>query len=156
MKSVAKRLTAVAVGLLCVMSAGVGMASVVAREPATTADVGTGSDRDAGAQAPALKASRWEYGVIEYSRGTSPWFPGSTSGTGGDRLLWNTAGLSVDGRSWRDLAVKMKASVPDKAASVKLALMDYLGAQGWELVGVTVPTGQDAPSWTWTFKRKLE
>ena len=106
-------------------------------------------------QAPVADATEWQYAEIEFTRGTSPWFPSGASGTGGDHLQWSTAGASADGRSWRDLASKMKIPVPDKAASAKLVVMDFLGSQGWELVDATVPTGQAAPSWTWTFKRRV-
>lgn len=109
----------------------------------------------ASTQAVATGAARWEYCEIEFLRGTSPWFPASASGAGGDHVQWSSAMATLDARSWRDLAAKMKIAVPDKAASAKLVVLDALGAQGWELVSATVPSGQGAPSSTWTFKRRV-
>ena len=116
------------------------------------------SDRrsEGAAEAQAAEPARWEYCELEFLRGTSPWFPASASGAGGDRVQWSSATASVDARSWRDLAAKMKIDVPDKTASAKLVVLDGLGAQGWELVSATAPTGQAAPSSTWTFRRKAK
>ena len=115
------------------------------------------ADRD-GAQATSATQSaeraRWEYCEIEFIRGTSPWFPASASSAGGDHVQWSSATASADGRSWRDLAGRMKITMPDKAASAKLVVFDALGALGWELVSATVPSGQAAPSSSWTFRRR--
>ena len=149
MRKSVKRKHRVAVIVMWTALAGAGMPHFL-----EAADRGGGSARTTDAQSS--ESIRWEYCEIEFLRGTSPWFPASASGAGGDRVQWSSATASVDARSWRDLAAKMKIEMPEKTASARLVVLDALGAQGWELVSATVPTGPAAPSATWTFRRRAK
>jgi len=63
----------------------------------------------------------------------------------------------VEGKSWEDLATRLKATAAKKTAQEathRLRVFNRLGADGWELVGhqggESIPTEE-----VWTFKRKV-
>jgi hypothetical protein len=72
-------------------------------------------------------------------------------------MRWITGDDEVEATGWADLATKIKAPAAKKGASSdrqRLALLNYLGRQGWELV-----SQQRAPALatgTWTFKRRVK
>jgi hypothetical protein len=116
---------------------------------------------------------RWEYAELSY-RGGRP------GGRGPDEtelpavapvIRWTTGEGEIEAKSWTELAEKLKTPPFKKDASAtlqRIQLLNYLGGEGWEMVGqqgTTSPAslaarGERGPastiagSGTWTFKRR--
>lgn len=121
---------------------------------------------------PVRPSARFQYAELVVGR-----TPATTDGAGnrvpGKQVYrWVTSKGKVEGDSWEDLAKKLKVPEPPKDAEVehKLRVLDHLGRDGWEYVGVleeaatTRSTGfgkeksspnSGRPLVTWSFKRKL-
>ena len=68
-----------------------------------------------------------------------------------------TGDADVEAQGWDDLAAKLKMSGAKKAATPagrKVQVLNHLGGEGWELVGVTGGTTA-AGAAVWTFKRRV-
>lgn len=97
-----------------------------------------------GTKQEAGKASvRWEYCELA----------GDHSG----KCAFGSAKELIRGDSWEDLAKKMKAPVKGDTSeqSIRLAIFDHLGSQGWELATHTTFTMNGAFVSAKTFKRRL-
>lgn len=81
---------------------------------------------------------KWEYATI----------------TAGGTLTFESGGGETQAESWDNLAEKLKVSVP-KGTSARLAVLNSLGDQGWELASdaVTLTTLAN-PNHFYTFKRR--
>jgi hypothetical protein len=119
-----------------------------------------------GPAAPALpdKPPRWEYAELSQRttvRGFGP-REGKENEAPAPRiaeptLRWVTGDADVEAQGWDDLATKLKMSSAKKAATPagrKVQVLNYLGSDGWELVGVNGGTTPTAAS-IWTFKRRV-
>jgi hypothetical protein len=123
-----------------------------------------------GSAAPALadKPVRWEYAELHYA-------PESIEGGGSDirgnpqparvipeTVRWIKAEEEIEGKSWDELAAKLKAPAAHKDAKEtthKLRVFNQLGTDGWQLVG---PEKQrsgkmsfGASASIWAFKRRV-
>jgi len=109
---------------------------------------------------------RWQYAELHQRETPARMMDDGSVIEGKVITTWSTSAAKVSGDGWEDMAKKLKAPAPAKAAEVnhKLRVMDQLGAQGWELVSVELPAPRTAavrgaasarPSTTWLFKRKL-
>jgi hypothetical protein len=109
--------------------------------------------------APALpeKSPRWEYAELQ-AKSTARAFQreGDEVPVARPALRWTTGTAEVEAKDWLDLAEKLKATGVKKDGTVtqqRIALLNYLGSEGWELVshtGGTTPTGAGM----WLFKRR--
>jgi hypothetical protein len=124
-----------------------------------------------GSAAPALadKPVRWEYSELHYA---PKFIEGGGSGIIGnpaqpgrvipETVRWITAEEEIEGKSWDELAAKLKAPAAHKDAKEtthKLRVFNQLGTDGWELVG---PEKQQSGKLSfrtsvsiWAFKRRV-
>jgi hypothetical protein len=77
-------------------------------------------------------------------------------------ILWVTANGEIEGKSWEDLATKLKAPAPKKKATESthtLRVFNRLGAAGWEFVaqrgGESGGAFASLADTVWIFKRKV-
>jgi hypothetical protein len=94
----------------------------------------------------------------EAAKTSGKWEYCTLSGDHKGACTWNTGATGMDAESWRELAVKMKAPMPDEKLtdrSHRTAVMNFLGGQGWELVGESSVVSGESFVETFTFKRKL-
>jgi hypothetical protein len=112
------------------------------------------------------KPANWQYAELSYR-----YIPAQGAGTAADGTVvpgrpaaevvrWVTAEGEVEAKAWADLAERLKAPALKKdgsAAYQKVQVFNFLGSDGWELVGQseTLPTPQRAVPRTWTFKRRV-
>jgi hypothetical protein len=97
--------------------------------------------------APALgdKPPKWEYAELTYR--TIPARPGGVDADGKEvpatpssvSIRWISGTGEVEVKGWDELADKLKAPAPKKgsAAYLKIQVLNYLGAEGWELMEQT-------------------
>jgi hypothetical protein len=94
--------------------------------------------------APALgdKPPKWEYAELTYR--TIPARPGGIDGDGKEvpatpssvSIRWISGAGEVEVKGWDELADKLKVPAPKKgsAAYLRIQVLNYLGAEGWELM----------------------
>jgi hypothetical protein len=112
----------------------------------------------AASAAPALpeKPVRWEYAELQTRSGLRAFPKDGDELPAARTLRWTTGTAEVEAKDWLDLAEKLKATGVKKDGTVtqqRIALLNYLGSEGWELVshtGGTTPTGAGM----WLFKRR--
>ena len=109
--------------------------------------------------APALpeKSPRWEYAELQ-SKSTLRAFQkdGEEAPPARPTVRWTTATAEVEAKDWPDLAEKLKATGVKKEGTLtqqRIALLNHLGSEGWELVSHTGGTTPTAAG-TWLFKRR--
>jgi hypothetical protein len=94
---------------------------------------------------PAKATVKWEYcSVFGDHRGKCGWSKGD-------------AEIFVD--SWKALAQKMDVTLKEKDPSdrsIRLAIFNHLGAQGWELVSHSTMVSDATYAETFMFKRRVE
>ena len=100
--------------------------------------------------APALgdKPPKWEYAELAYR--TLPARPGGVDADGKEvpatpssvSIRWISGAGEVEVKGWDELADKLKAPAPKKgsAAYLKIQVLNYLGAEGWELMEQQTPS----------------
>jgi hypothetical protein len=98
-------------------------------------------------QTPAVSAPKWQYSELTYNSN--------------DTLSFQSHPQYLSAGDWAELAKKMQIAVVGSDPS-RSAILNALGAQGWELVSATPALRGLAPSdssainsWTWTFKRPI-
>lgn len=91
-------------------------------------------------QGPAAPAVKWEYGLLE----------------GHNQPVWTAGDTTIYAKDWKDLADRAKLTIAGERVT-KGAVLNALGAQGWELVShaATVRTPPAAESQYYTFKRRV-
>src|SRR5262249_15458491 len=115
---------------------------------------------------------RWEYAELSYRSGRPARAKDDTELTTiPPTIRWTTGEGEIEVRSWTEFAEKLKAAPPKKDASAtlqRIQLLNYLGSEGWEMVGYQGTTTSSAfgpadrvgpattitGAGTWTFKRR--
>jgi hypothetical protein len=99
----------------------------------------------AAGEEPAKATGKWEYcSIFGDFRGKCGWSKGDGE-------------IVVD--SWKELAQKMDVTVKEKDPSdrsIRLAIFNHLGAQGWELVSHSAMVEGVTYAETFTFKRQVQ
>jgi hypothetical protein len=123
---------------------------------------------------------RWEYAELQVRTPRSLSRPfggeGEEPEPASPTIRWTTGQAEVEVKDWIELADKLKATGPKKGLSAtgqKIHMFNFLGGEGWELVGqqggspllsTTAPArgGRGAgtrpvpmTTETWTFKRRV-
>jgi hypothetical protein len=115
---------------------------------------------------------RWEYAELSYRGGRAARAKDDTEIPAVQPVIrWTTGEGEIEAKSWTELGEKLKAPSFKKDASAtlqRIQLLNYLGSEGWEMVGqqgTSTPAAFGPPdrvgpattltgSGTWTFKRR--
>jgi len=94
------------------------------------------------------QTQRWEYGLLTVNIGSNPL---------SSIFFWETGSNADSGSSSAALLKRIagKAYAGLKNPTTSVAVFNYLGSQGWELVSATSTPADGNERNTWFFKRSL-
>ena len=100
--------------------------------------------RPQAAAQPAAKAGeKWEYGSLSVASKR--------------RLSWTSASEEVQGEDWAELGAQLKVKFKggESVTQTRIAVLNHLGGQSWELVSHAIRSTEKTSSETYTFKRRV-